>query len=54
MSSAFNKKFSADTSNPSVQTVDNLKISGPTLIEFSEGKVVGYVEGFDAISDVLN
>lgn len=54
MSRAFNKQYSADTSNPSVQVVDNLKISGPTLIEFNQGKVTNYVEGFDAISDVLN
>lgn len=53
MSSAFNKKFVFDTSNPSVQSIDNLKISGPTLIEINQGKVVAYLEGINAISDVL-
>ena len=53
MSSTFNKQFVSDSSNPSVQSVDNLKISGPTLIEINQGKVVNYVEGIDAISDVL-
>ena len=53
MSSTFNKQFVSDTSNPSVQSIDNLKISGPTLIEINQGRVSNYVEGIDAISDAL-
>lgn len=53
MSSTFNKQFVSDTSNPSVQSIDNLKISGPTLIEINQGRVSNYVEGIDTISDAL-
>ena len=53
MSSTFNKQIVSDTSNPSVQSIDNLKISGPTLIEINQGRVSNYVEGIDDISDAL-
>ena len=47
------REFVSDTSNPSVQSIDNLKILGPTLIEINQGRVSNYVEGIDAISDAL-
>lgn len=54
MSSAFNKKYSSDTSNSSVQNLDDLQISGPTLIEFNNGSVSDYIEGETAISEFLS
>ena len=54
MSSAFNKKYVSDTSNDSVDDLSDLKISGPTLIEFEDGDVVHYIEGQEAIQEKLN
>lgn len=54
MSSTFNKKYVSDSSNCAVQYVDDLKISGPTLIEFQDGKVVSYTEGQAAITEKLS
>lgn len=53
MSSAFNKKYLSDDANSEVKVVDNLKISGPTLIEFQDGSVVSYIEGQEAITKKL-
>ena len=54
MSSTFNKKYVSDEANRDVSQVEDLKISGPTLIEFDSSKVVGYVEGKDDIQQKLN
>lgn len=54
MSSAFNKKFAADEdSNKNPNGVDDLRIVGPTLIKFSNGKVDNYIEGYDSIREYL-
>lgn len=53
MSSSFNKKYSSDTANEDVQSIDQLKISGPTLIEFEDGDVVDYIEGEKSIQEKL-
>lgn len=54
MSSTFNKKYVSDEANYDVSKVEDLKISGPTLIEFDSSKVVEYVEGKDDIQQKLN
>lgn len=53
-SSAFNKKYVADRSNRDVEEIQDLKVSGPTLIEFEQGNVTSYFEGEDAIADELS
>ncbi len=53
-SSSFNKKYVADTSNPDVSNIDNLKVNGPTLIEFEDGKVIDYIEGQQNIQEKLS
>lgn len=54
MSSTFNKKYSSDTSNSSVQDLDDLQINGPTLIEFNNDSVSDYIQGQEAISEFLS
>ena len=44
MSSRFNQNYVSDTSNPEVSSIDELKISQPTLIEITNGEVTEYVE----------
>lgn len=53
MSSAFNKRYVSDSAQIDVDSVDDLRVSGPTLIEFKHGKVIDYVEGEDKITEVL-
>lgn len=54
MSSTFNKKYVSDVSNTNVEVIDDLKVSGPTLIEFKSGTVVNYIEGQEEIAEALN
>ncbi len=54
MSSAFNNKYVSDTANLDVESIDDLKISGPTLIEIQNGGVVSYTEGQEAITEKLS
>lgn len=54
MSSTFNKKYVSDSANRGVEDIDDLKISGPTLIEFQDGNVVSYTEGQEAITEKLS
>ena len=54
MSSTFNKKYVSDEANRDVSQVEDLMISGPTLIEFDSSRVVEYVEGKDDIQQKLN
>lgn len=54
MHSVFNKKYVSNTSNKKVDEVDELMISGPTLIEFENGKVKKYIEGQDSIREELS
>ena len=54
MSSTFNKKFVSSESNKQVSQIDELQISGPTLIEFNNHEVVNYIEGESAIKEILS
>lgn len=54
MSSVFNKQYVSGTANSDVQDVDYLRVAGPTLIEFENGRAVDYIEGEDAITQELS
>lgn len=49
----FNKGIVGDTSNPSAQTVKEIKISEPTLIYIKNGKNYRYIVGIDNIKNEL-
>lgn len=53
MGDGLNKKYAKDESNHNPSNASEIAISGPTLIKFSDGEVVGYVEGIDEITDYL-
>jgi hypothetical protein len=53
LSKGFSSAYIADASNSSVQRIEDLKIKGPTVIKISNGQNVAYVEGKDAIKDIL-
>lgn len=53
MSSTFNKDYVADSSNKDVDSLENLKISKATLLEFENGEVINYIEGKDDIKQFL-
>jgi hemolysin activation/secretion protein len=52
-SSSFNKKYISTSSNTNPESIDDLKVNGPTLMEINDGKCSSYVEGKDAISSYL-
>lgn len=54
MSSAFNKKFSSDSSNRDAESAEDLKINGSTLILFNNKKIENYYEGDEEIKEVLS
>lgn len=54
MSNALNQGAKSDSSNSSATNASELKISGPTLIKFTDGAIAQYVEGMDAIEEILN
>ena len=54
MSSAFNKSFVNDEANSDPSEASELSLAGPTLIKFSDGDVVEYIESVDGILDYLN
>lgn len=54
LSNSFNKKFVSDTSNTDPSTSSELSFDGPTLIKFSKGKVMEYIEGEDSILDYFD
>lgn len=49
MGSAFNQAFVSEDTTTSPGDIDELKISGPTLIHFKSGSVVDYIQGYDDI-----
>ena len=49
MSDAFNSSFLSDESNKDATKASELKISGPTLIKFVDGKISRYVEDMNDI-----
>lgn len=53
MSDALNSFASSDKSNIDVDKASELKINGPTLIRFEDGKVDEYIEGIDDITEKL-
>ena len=54
MSSSFNKSYINDNSNKNPSSVEDIKISGPTLMRVENNKVAEYIEGQDSITDYLN
>ena len=53
MSNALNSAFLNDESNKDATKASELKISGPTLIKFVDGKISRYVEDMDDIETRL-
>lgn len=53
MSNALNSSAISDKSKKDAQKSSELKINGPTLIKFENGKIDGYIEGIDDITDEL-
>lgn len=53
MSDALNASFSNEESNEKAAKASELKISGPTLIKFVDGKINKYVDGIDEITEIL-
>lgn len=53
LSDGLNKKYVAEKSNPKATKINDVKISGPTLIEVNDGKLVGYFEGAAKITPKL-
>lgn len=54
MSNSFNKSFSYLVSNSNPSNISDLKIAGPTLIKFTDGKVDEYIEGKEDITNYLS
>ena len=54
MSSTFNKKYVSEDANLDVSSIDDLKISGPTLIEFENHEISNYSEGEEKIQEALS
>ena len=54
MSNIFNKEYATEEEvNKEPKNIDELMINGPTLIKFSDDKVVEYIEGIDNILNYL-
>lgn len=53
MSNALNSSFKSDEANRLASKASELKIAGPTLINFVDGKIDKYVEGIDNIKEIL-
>ena len=54
MGDGINKFKASDTSNSGATNIDELAIAGPTLIHFSNGAIIEYVEGEEAITSYLS
>ena len=54
MSSTFNKKYVSEDANLDVSSIDDLKISGPTLIEFENHEISNHSEGEEKIQEALS
>jgi len=54
MGDAINKSKESETSNSGATNIDELAIAGPTLIHFSNGSIIEYVEGEEAITSYLS
>jgi hypothetical protein len=53
LSKGFTSPYIADASNPSVQRIEDLKVKESTVIKISNGQNIAYVEGKDAIKNIL-
>lgn len=53
LAKGINKHYMAKTSNQNAGNIDELKITGPTVIKIKDGKNVAYGEGQDAIKNIL-
>lgn len=53
LSKGINATYMGDIGNPSVSSIENLKVNGPTLIKIKNGLKVSYGEGKDAIKSIL-
>lgn len=53
MSNGLNKPYVSDSSNSTASSASELAINGPTLIKFSDNKIVDYIEGVYEIADYL-
>lgn len=54
LSDGMNKPYIGDKSNPKPTKLSELKVSGPTLIKFVDGKIDKYIEGDSKIKYELN
>ena len=54
LTNAMNKDIVSETSNDKATTVEELQISGPTLIKINDNKITSYIEGYDDITTYLN
>lgn len=54
MGNAINKSKLSEVGNASATNIDELTIAGPTLIHFSNGAIVEYLEGEEAITNYLS
>ena len=53
MGDALNKTKAAESGNSSATSIDELAIAGPTLIHFSNGKIIEYIDSEDSIKSYL-
>ncbi len=54
LSNSMNKSVISTESNKEANSVAELQINGPTLIKFSNHKIIEYIEGKEDISNYLN
>lgn len=54
MSNSFNKSYVSSESNKNPEDASEMAINGPTLIHFSNGSIVKYIEGKDSILEFMN
>lgn len=53
-SSGMNSKYVSETGNPNSSSLDDLKVSNPTLLVISGDKITGYYEGRNSIMNFLS
>lgn len=54
LSNELNKNFIADESSYKIDSVEDLKVKGPTLIKVKNKKIVKFIENIDSVIDELN
>lgn len=53
MQSSFNSKYISEASNKNAKNASELKITVPTLLKISNGKIVSYLDTLDSITGEL-